>query len=87
MPAVRLRGVAAGQQVLAELPGGFEQEDAAMAACAARGVGVEGLRWFVHAGPQAAPGLVVGYGTPPDHAFAGAVEAFCDAVADTLGGA
>jgi GntR family transcriptional regulator/MocR family aminotransferase len=31
------------------------------------------------AGPAGPPGaLVVGYGTPPDHAFAGAVDTLCD---------
>jgi GntR family transcriptional regulator/MocR family aminotransferase len=52
-----------------------------VAGAAALGLAVQGLGRF--AGPDGAlpPALVVGYGTPPDHAFGGAVARLCQAIA------
>ncbi len=48
-----------------------------VARAARRGLAVEGLG--AHGGTAAAraPALVVGYGTPPEHAFTGAVARLC----------
>jgi GntR family transcriptional regulator/MocR family aminotransferase len=43
---------------------------------ARRGLALAGLDRYRYAG-TASPSLIVGYGTPPDHAFAGALDALC----------
>ncbi|MGH3501470.1 MAG: aminotransferase class I/II-fold pyridoxal phosphate-dependent enzyme, partial [Nocardioidaceae bacterium] len=80
-PHVRVTGVAAGMHALLELPGGLTEEQV-VAEAAHRGLAVEGLRSYHatgtgSAGSQHAPALVVGYGTPPDHAFTTAVARLC----------
>ncbi|MDG9704308.1 PLP-dependent aminotransferase family protein [Streptomyces sp. DH37] len=81
VPAVRVSGIAAGLHAVLELPPGTEET--VLEAASRAGVAVEGLARFRHpAAPAPAPGpvrdaLVVGYGTPPEHGFAAAVEALC----------
>jgi GntR family transcriptional regulator/MocR family aminotransferase len=85
-PGVRVTGIAAGLHVLAELGGGQrEADEAAVVSRAARaGLTIRGLGWFRQPGGDGggggpAPGaLVVGYGTPAEHAFAGALDTLCD---------
>ncbi|MFI0511542.1 GntR family transcriptional regulator/MocR family aminotransferase [Streptomyces canus] len=76
-PRVRATGIAAGLHVVLTLPPGTEQ--AALRAAAWQGLAVHGLHRYQH--PEAAvdrrDALVVGYGTPPDHAWSGALEALC----------
>ena len=89
---MRVTGIAAGLHVLVELGGGLRADEPAVVSRAARaGLTLRGLGWFRQDGGQGAgrpqllsPGaqspaaLVVGYGTPPEHAFAGALETLCD---------
>ncbi len=79
-PHVEISGMAAGLHAVLELPAGTEQS--VIRAAAWHGVRVQGLGFFRH--PQASvprrDGLVVGYGTPPDHAWAGALEVLCGVV-------
>jgi GntR family transcriptional regulator/MocR family aminotransferase len=71
-PQVRVTGIAAGLHALAELPA--DQDEAAVVArAAARGLSVEGLGSYETAQSPARPALVVGYATPPQHAFTGAL--------------
>ncbi|MFF8917943.1 PLP-dependent aminotransferase family protein [Streptomyces sp. NPDC015032] len=75
-PGVRVSGIAAGLHAVLELPEGGEA--AALRAAAWQGLALDGLSRFRH--PQAPPGrdaLVIGYGTPTDSAWAGALEALC----------
>ncbi|CAM5544818.1 PLP-dependent aminotransferase family protein OS=Streptomyces tendae OX=1932 GN=GUR47_16595 PE=3 SV=1 [Streptomyces tendae] len=46
------------------------------------GLAVHGLSMFRHPDATLPPrdALVVGYGTPPDHAWAGALDALCRAL-------
>jgi GntR family transcriptional regulator / MocR family aminotransferase len=37
------------------------------------GLAVDGLDGYRHGGPEHAAALVVGYATPPDHAYTGAL--------------
>ncbi|MFI6939385.1 PLP-dependent aminotransferase family protein [Streptomyces sp. NPDC050418] len=76
-PHVRVSGIAAGLHAVLDLPPGTEQS--VLRAAAWRGVHVQGLGFFRHPEATTPPrdGLVVGYGTPPDHAWAGALEALC----------
>ncbi|MGC0401096.1 GntR family transcriptional regulator/MocR family aminotransferase [Streptomyces sp. SAI-126] len=76
-PRVHATGIAAGLHVVLRLPPGTEQP--ALRAAAWQGLAVHGLHRYQH--PQASverrDALVVGYGTPPDHAWSGALEALC----------
>jgi GntR family transcriptional regulator/MocR family aminotransferase len=84
-PQVRVTGIAAGLHALCELPLGLA-EDHVVARALARGLDVDGLAHYRarEAGPPG-PGrqaLVVGYGSPPEHAFSGAVARLCAALND-----
>jgi len=74
-------GVAAGLQALVELPAGVSEDDA-VAAARERGVALEALAAYGATAQMHAPALVVGYGTPPQHAFSTAVARLCAALAD-----
>ncbi|MEV5612822.1 PLP-dependent aminotransferase family protein [Streptomyces sp. NPDC052225] len=77
-PAVRATGIAAGLHAVLQLPPGTEQS--VIRAAAWQRLGVAGLSSFRHESAARAEGrdaLVVGYGTPADHAWAGALEMLC----------
>jgi GntR family transcriptional regulator/MocR family aminotransferase len=71
-PHVRVTGLAAGMHAVVELPPGSD-EDAIVARAAERGLALEGLNAFAASGPGRPPALVIGYGTPPAHAFTAAL--------------
>lgn len=70
-----MTGIAAGLHAVLRLPPGTEQS--VVRAAAWQGLGLYGLSVFRHPDATADPmdAVVVGYGTPPDHAWAGALEA------------
>ncbi|MFJ4522445.1 PLP-dependent aminotransferase family protein [Streptomyces sp. NPDC088810] len=76
-PEVRVTGIAAGLHAVLCLPPGTEES--VVQAAAWQGLALHGLSFHRH--PQAVTerldALVVGYGTPPDSAWAGALEALC----------
>ncbi|WP_369182142.1 PLP-dependent aminotransferase family protein [Streptomyces sp. Y1] len=79
-PHVEATGIAAGLHAVLRLEPGTERS--VLKAAAYRGLAVEGLADYRHpaAGPAAMPvvdGLVVGYATPPDHAYPAALAALC----------
>ena len=76
-PRVHATGIAAGLHVVLRLPPGTEQS--ALRAAAWQGLAVHGLHRYQHpdATVERRDALVVGYGTPPDHAWSGALEALC----------
>ncbi|MFD8226551.1 PLP-dependent aminotransferase family protein [Streptomyces massasporeus] len=76
-PHARVTGIAAGLHVLLRLPPGTEQS--VVQAAHWRGLALHGLARYTHPAAPAEPvdALVVGYGTPPDHAWAGALDALC----------
>ncbi|MEU6255950.1 PLP-dependent aminotransferase family protein [Streptomyces sp. NPDC047043] len=82
-PQVRATGIAAGLHVVLRLPPGTEQET--LRAAAWQGLAVHGLHRYRH--PEATverrDALVVGYGTPPDHAWSGALDALCAALPES----
>ena len=84
-PRVRVTGIAAGLHALCELPPGLT-EDHLVARAAARGLEVEGLARYraINAGHgrPGRPALVIGYGSPPEHSFSGAVARLCAAFND-----
>ncbi|MGW8379012.1 PLP-dependent aminotransferase family protein [Streptomyces sp. ODS28] len=79
-PQVRVSGISAGLHALVELPEGAEEQRVVRAA-AREGLAVGGLEHLTHA-PAAVPrgALVVGYATPPEHLFPGALAALCRAL-------
>jgi GntR family transcriptional regulator/MocR family aminotransferase len=80
-PAVEVSGIAAGLHVVAHLPGREEDDVAALAA--RHGLAVQGLGANTHPGHEHPPALVIGYATPPDHAYTAAL-ARLDAVLAAL---
>ncbi|NEB01514.1 PLP-dependent aminotransferase family protein [Streptomyces sp. SID13726] len=82
-PHIEVGGVAAGLHAVLRLPPGTERS--AVKAAVWRGVALDGLAEFRHpdASATAMPahdGLVVGYATPPEHAYGAALEALCGAL-------
>jgi len=79
-PHISPTGVAAGLHAVLRLPPGTEQSTAKAAAW--QGLALEGLAEFRHpeATMPAPDGLVVGYSTPPEHAYGAALDALCRAL-------
>lgn len=80
-PHIEVSGIAAGLHAVLRLAPGTERS--ILKAATYRGLAVEGLADYRHpaADPGATPavdGLVVGYATPPDHAWPAALGALCD---------
>jgi len=73
VPGVALSGLAAGLHALVALPPGLSEPEAVRRA-AALGLAVEGLDAYAVEPGRRPPALVVGYATPPGHAYAGALE-------------
>ncbi|GAA2853163.1 GntR family transcriptional regulator [Actinoplanes cyaneus] len=80
LPPARLSGVAAGLHAVLHLPGTIADEPELLDTLTAHGVAVDRLSGFHHRPADAALGVVVGYTTPPQHAFEGAVSALVTAV-------
>ncbi|MFG2024526.1 PLP-dependent aminotransferase family protein [Streptomyces sp. NPDC048825] len=88
-PHIEVTGIAAGLHAVLRLPPGSEQ--AAVRAAHWQGLALDGLAEFRHpeaavsapvgpGGPDGPDGLVVGYATPPEHAYGAALEALCAAL-------
>ncbi|MPY35863.1 PLP-dependent aminotransferase family protein [Streptomyces adustus] len=79
-PGIRVTGIAAGLHAVVRLPPGTEQS--VVRAAAWQGLAVQGLSRFRHELATAEPldALVVGYGTPSDHAWTGTLEALLRAL-------
>jgi GntR family transcriptional regulator/MocR family aminotransferase len=78
-PGARMLGVGAGLHALVELPDGRTEAET-LEEAARRGVAVEALSAFAATGAADPPALVVGYATPPAHAFTGAISRLVRAV-------
>ncbi|MFE4668672.1 PLP-dependent aminotransferase family protein [Streptomyces sp. NPDC056716] len=76
-PHIAVTGVAAGLHAVLRLPPGTEAS--AVKAAVWQGVALDGLSAFRHPAALTPPvdGLVVGYATPPEHAYGAALEALC----------
>ncbi|MEE4421177.1 PLP-dependent aminotransferase family protein [Streptomyces bugieae] len=79
-PHVHVSGIAAGLHAVLELPPGTEQS--IIQAARWQALALEGLTRFHDPTAPDAPrdGLVVAYGTPPEHAFNGALDALTRAL-------
>ncbi|OIJ67395.1 PLP-dependent aminotransferase family protein [Streptomyces mangrovisoli] len=76
-PAVRATGIAAGLHAVLRLPPGTEAS--VVQAAAWQGLALHGLAFYRHdrSTPPPLDALVVGYGTPSDHTWPGALDALC----------
>ncbi|MFJ7984689.1 PLP-dependent aminotransferase family protein [Streptomyces sp. NPDC096351] len=73
-PETRVSGIAAGLHAVLALPPGTEQD--VLRAAAWNGLAVQGVNQFRRPTvPATLDGLVVGYGTPPDSGWQGALQA------------
>jgi GntR family transcriptional regulator/MocR family aminotransferase len=82
VPEARITGIVAGLHVVVELPQG-RREDVVVASARRHGLMVEGLGVYSAAGQGHNPALVVGYATPPEHAFDAAIEVLCAVIAES----
>ncbi|MER5308324.1 PLP-dependent aminotransferase family protein [Streptomyces sp. NPDC002773] len=75
-PDTRVSGIAAGLHAVLALPPGTEQ--AVLRSAAWHGLAVQGVNQFRRPTvPPTLDGLVVGYATPPDSAWNGALQSLC----------
>ena len=79
-PQVRVTGIAAGLHAVLRLPPGQREEDL-VARAARHGLAVEGLGTYSMGDHREGPALVVGYATPPPHAYTTAVARLCAVLA------
>jgi GntR family transcriptional regulator / MocR family aminotransferase len=82
-PRIEVTGIAAGLHMLLRLPPGTERR--VIRAAAGLGLALDGLTpRHRHPDTAAAPldALVLGYGTPADHAWSGALELLCTVLSD-----
>ena len=80
-PGVRLTGIAAGLHAVVELPRG-QSERQVVAHAAARGVAIEGLGDYALRDHTRGPALVIGYASPPGHAYTTALARLTAAIRD-----
>jgi GntR family transcriptional regulator / MocR family aminotransferase len=73
VPQARMTGVAAGLHAVLELPPGLDEDEIIARAAARHDLALDGLRAYSAASGPHRPALVIGYATPPEHAFTGAV--------------
>ncbi len=85
MPQVTVTGISAGLHVLVRLPAGLTELEVIRRA-AERGLALQGLAASRAGGPDIGPALIVGYATPPAHAFSTAVARLRAVLADCLAG-
>jgi GntR family transcriptional regulator/MocR family aminotransferase len=81
VPDGRVTGVAAGLHALLFLPAGMREADVVSSA-ARRGLALDGMGGFGPPGVAHPEALVLGYATPPAHAFTMAVGRLCAALRD-----
>ena len=81
VPDVRLTGIAAGLHAVVELPAG-RSERQVVARAAARGVAIEGLGEYALGDHTRGPALVIGYASPPSHAYTTALARLTAAIQD-----
>jgi GntR family transcriptional regulator/MocR family aminotransferase len=82
VPALRPTGIAAGLHAFLPLPPGGPSEAEVLAHLARRSIGVHGLGQYRQGMDGQCGGLVIGYASPPPHAYAASVRALTDALAE-----
>lgn len=78
-PGIEVSGIAAGLHAVLELPPGTERS--VVQAAAFQGLRLDGLATYRHPdAPAGRDALVIGYGSPSESAWAGALDALCRAL-------
>lgn len=86
LPTVRVRGAAAGVQLVLELPADGPSEDEVARVADMHGLRISTLESAWHDDRTVRPsGIAVGYATPADHAWSGALDALADVLRTALG--
>jgi GntR family transcriptional regulator/MocR family aminotransferase len=80
-PGVTVSGIAAGLHLHVRLPDGVAEDDV-IASAAARGLALHGLASCRAGQQELGPAVIVGYATPPGHAFSTAVARLCAVLAE-----
>jgi GntR family transcriptional regulator/MocR family aminotransferase len=80
-PGARVTGIAAGLHAIVELPAG-RREDEVIADAERRGVALSGLGYYDTGAGRRPPALVVGYATPPPHAYTTVIARLSAALAE-----
>ncbi|MFJ4409386.1 PLP-dependent aminotransferase family protein [Streptomyces sp. NPDC088910] len=80
-PHVRVSGIAAGLHAVLELPPETGPLQALVDRAHALGLALSGLPVYGAPTAHAPTSLVIGYATPPDHAFSGALSRLCEVLA------
>ncbi len=78
-------GIAAGLQAAVRLPAGGPSEEDVIAAAAAEGLVLEGLRRHWHDERDARPGLLIGFSRPSERAYPAAVALLARVLRRSLG--
>lgn len=71
-PRMPLLGISAGLHAVVALPEGISEADV-LTAARERGIALTGLSPFWHGASHRADGIIIGYGTPPEHEYATAL--------------
>ena len=79
-PSVRLLGIAAGLHAVLALPPHAPPEPEILAAARERSLAVTALGPFWHEPAGHLPALQIGYATPPDHAYDGALRVLAEVI-------
>jgi GntR family transcriptional regulator/MocR family aminotransferase len=82
-PTVEISGISAGLHALVHLQARDEHDVVARAAH--QGLAVQGLGEFTAPGHERGPALVIGYATPPDHAYTAALARLTTVLASSEG--
>lgn len=78
-PGIEVSGIAAGLHAVLELPAGAERS--VIQSAAFQGLALDGLARYRHRdAPAGRDALVIGYGSPSESAWAGALDALCRAL-------
>ncbi len=80
----RIHGTEAGLHAVLELPPAVPEENL-LARAEEHSLGLHGLRRYRHGNSRGADALVVGYGTPAEHAFSAALETLATLLHDPTG--
>ena len=83
VPGIAITGIAAGLHVLVQLPAGVAEDDV-VARAAARGLALQGLASCRAGGQELGPAVILGYATPPAHAFSASVARLCAVLRDAV---
>jgi GntR family transcriptional regulator/MocR family aminotransferase len=84
LPTGRLSGIAAGLHAVLQLPEADISETRLLRYLTESGVAVDGISYFYDRPSESPLGLLIGYATPPEHAYVNALDTFIDALADAV---